>query len=129
MMIDNKHILVVDDEQHMTRLMAYNLRKEGYEVNTASNGVEALRHVEEKKPDLILLDIKMPVMNGYEVCVKLKERPETRNIPVIVVSVLADQEEIASLEVNARVAKPFDPVKLVDEVRSILNTQKAGGGQ
>lgn len=116
----NEKILVVDDEKHMVRLMEYNLKKQGYCVDTAYNGLEALEKVEANKPDLILLDIKMPVMNGIEVCVKLKKNPETRNIPVIIVSVIADKEEITSLEVTSHITKPFDPEKLINEVKLTL---------
>ncbi len=118
--MENKKILVVDDEKHMVRLMEYNLKKQGYCVDTAYNGLEALEKVETNKPDLILLDIKMPVMNGIEVCVKLKKNPETRNIPVIVVSVLADNEEIVSLGVRSTIAKPFAPERLLNEVKLAL---------
>jgi CheY-like chemotaxis protein len=125
----NRNILVVDDEQHMVRLMEYNLKKEGYIVDKAFNGLEAIQKVEEKKPDLILLDIKMPVMNGYEVAVKLKENPETSNIPIIIVSVIADREEIASLQVTSHLAKPFDPIKLVNEVKMAFKQGKGGDPQ
>jgi DNA-binding response OmpR family regulator len=128
-MIGEKKILVVDDEKHMVRLMEYNLKKQGYSVDTAFNGMDAMHKVEEKKPDLILLDIKMPVMNGFEVCVKLKENPETRNIPIIIVSVIADKEEIASLEVASHIAKPFDPVELVNEVKLAFAQRNGGSSQ
>jgi len=118
--VESKNILVVDDEKHMVRLMEYNLRKQGYCVDTAYNGLEALAKVETNKPDLILLDIKMPVMNGIEVCVRLKQNPETKNIPVIIVSVIADNEEITSLEVTSHITKPFDPEKLLNEVKLTL---------
>ena len=118
--MESKNILVVDDEKHMVRLMEYNLRKQGYCVDTAYNGLEALAKVETNKPDLILLDIKMPVMNGIEVCVRLKQNPETKNIPVIIVSVIADNEEITSLEVTSHITKPFDPEKLLNEVKLTL---------
>jgi len=118
--MENKKILVVDDEKHMVRLMEYNLRKEGYLVDSAYNGLEALDKVGSNQPDLILLDIKMPVMNGIEVCVRLKQNPETKNIPVIVVSVLADNEEIVSLGVRSAIPKPFDPERLLNEVKLAL---------
>jgi CheY-like chemotaxis protein len=113
----------------MVRLMEYNLKKEGYFVDTAFNGLEAIHKVKEKKPDLILLDIKMPVMNGYEVAVKLKENPETCNIPIIIVSVIAEKEEIASLQITSHIAKPFDPLKLVNEVKMAFKQKKGGASQ
>jgi CheY-like chemotaxis protein len=118
--MENKKILVVDDEKHMVRLMEYNLKKQGYSVSTACNGLEALDKANKIKPDLILLDIKMPVMNGIEVCVRLKQNPETKNIPVIVVSVLADDEEVVSLGVRSAIPKPFAPERLLNEVKLAL---------
>jgi len=118
--MENKRILVVDDERNLVRLMEYNLKKHGYSIDTAFNGLEALQKVENNKPDLILLDIKMPVMNGIEVCVRLKQNPETSSIPVIVVSVLADNEEVISLGVRSSITKPFDPEHLLKEVKLIL---------
>ena len=117
---------MVDDEKHMVRLMEYSLKKRGYLVDTAFNGAEALEKVNVDKPDLILLDIKMPVMNGYEVCLHLKKNPETKNIPVIIVSIFADNGETASLEVAGRIVKPFDPGKLVKQVELTLCGQSVG---
>ena len=119
--MENKKILVVDDEKNLVRLVEYNLKKQGYSIDVAFNGLEALQKVENNKPDLILLDIKMPVMNGIEVCVRLKQNPETSSIPVIVVSVLADNEEVLSLGVRSTITKPFDPEQLLKEVKSALD--------
>jgi CheY-like chemotaxis protein len=121
-----KKILVVDDEEHMLRFMEYNLKKRGYSIDLARNGLEALQKVEENMPDLILLDIKMPVMNGYEACLQLKKNPRTQNIPVIIVSVMADSEEALSLRVKSYIPKPFNSEKLLDEVKHILGEGQSG---
>lgn len=119
--MQNKKVLVVDDEKNMQRFMVYNLVKQDYIVETAGNGKEALEKAESFKPDLILLDIKMPVMNGYEACLQLKKNPATRHIPVIIVSIIADTDEALSLKVKSYISKPFDSGKLLDEVRAALN--------
>jgi len=118
--MESQKILVVDDEKHIVQLMEYNLKKQGYSVDTAFNGLDALHKINNNKPDLILLDIKMPVMNGYEVCLQLKKKEETRDIPIIVVSVLADSDQVEALGVESQIIKPFDPGRLIDAVKHIL---------
>jgi len=78
-------VLVVEDEQDVAELIRYNLAKEGYDVRLAASGVEGLKQVKESRPDVILLDIMVPQLNGWEVCRRLKQAPETRGIPVIMV--------------------------------------------
>jgi putative two-component system response regulator len=93
---NNKHsadILVVDDTLANLQLLANILKEDGYKVRPAINGNLALRAVAQKKPDLILLDIKMPDMDGYQVCQSLKENPETKDIPVIFISALSDAND------------------------------------
>jgi two-component system alkaline phosphatase synthesis response regulator PhoP len=121
--MENKKILVVDDEEHMLRFMEYNLKSQGYEVELAHNGLEALERAAKSPPDLILLDIKMPVMNGYEACLQLKRNPATSRIPVIIVSVMADGEEALALNVKSYMSKPFDSEKLLEEVKRVLSEQ------
>lgn len=78
-----KKILAVDDEKHIVRLVQVNLERQGYEVVTASDGKEALEKVEEENPDLVVLDVMMPYMDGFEVLQNLRRNPSTREIPVI----------------------------------------------
>jgi len=114
-----KKILAVDDEVHMLRLIEYNLTREGYTVLTASNGKEAIEIAHLERPDLILLDIRMPYMNGYEVFARLKEHPKTTCIPVIFISILSDEEETIRLGAQ-RIQKPFIPSVLIEKIRSVL---------
>jgi len=116
---ESRKILAVDDEAHMLRLIKYNLCREGYTVLTASNGKEAIEIAHLESPDLVLLDIRMPGMNGYDVFASLKEHPKTTRIPVIFISILSDDEETIRLGAQ-RIRKPFSPSVLIDKIRSVL---------
>lgn len=103
-------ILIVDDTLANLQLLSTLLKEEGYKVRPANNGAMALQAVATKKPDLILLDIKMPDMDGYEVCEALKNNPETKNIPVLFISALGDvADKIKAFNVGALdyINKPF----------------------
>ena len=115
----HKKILAVDDEVHMLRLIEYNLTREGYTVLTADNGKEAIEIANLERPDLILLDIRMPHMNGYEVFASLREHPKTTCIPVIFISILSNEEETIKLGAQ-RIQKPFSPSVLINKIRSVL---------
>ena len=86
-------ILVVDDEEKNVKLMEAMLLPRGYEIVKAYNGEEALQQVEKETPDLILLDVMMPVINGFDVCKKLKDDPETRLIPIVIMTALDAVED------------------------------------
>lgn len=116
-------VLVVDDEEHMVRLMEYNLLRNGYQVFTAFNGVEAIKKVNNCRPDLVLLDIRMPTMDGYEVCKVLKDSPSTRDIPIIIVSIIADKDKAEIMGASSYIMKPFSPQVLIAEIQEVL-----GGG-
>lgn len=117
-------ILVVDDDAVIQQLIEVNLELEGYEVDKASNGQEALDKVAQDAPDLILLDVMMPRMNGRDVCRMLKSDPKTKGIPVIFLSARAQDMDVeAGLELgaDAYVTKPFDPGMLLDTISELLN--------
>jgi len=119
----SKRILVVDDEPSIARLIKMSLSVDGYEAVTATSGFEAMERVEEKKPDLVILDIMMPGMNGYEVCAELKSKPETLNIKVVFLTAKGDSgdaERGFTLGAVDYIIKPFDPEELLEKVRSIL---------
>ena len=113
-------ILVVDDEASIVNIIAYNLKKEGYEVITANDGEKALELALSQTPDLILLDIMMPVMDGYEVCRKVREKS---NVPIIMLTARADEvDKVIGLEMGADdyVTKPFGNRELVARVKANL---------
>lgn len=128
-------ILVVDDEEGLVLLMETNLEIAGFAVVTAYDGEQAIRQVEREKPDLILLDIRMPRKNGWEVCEELKSREDTRHIPIIFLSAYAQREDIArGLRLGAEryVTKPADPVeivKIIEEIRTRGASRPPEGGK
>ena len=120
-------ILVADDDPVILRLLQVNFRLEGYEVETASHGEDALARAREFAPDLILLDVMMPGVDGWEVCRRLKADPATSAIPVIFLSARAQDEDRKrghTLGVTEYVTKPFDPGRLVQTVRRVLDAAK-----
>ncbi len=120
------HVLVVDDFVENTRILEAFLGAKGYRVSCASNGQEALDKVAAEPPDIILLDLMMPGMNGFEVCQCLKQAPGTRHIPVIIVTGLHEREaNIQALEAGADdfIVKPFDALLLDARIRNSLRTK------
>ena len=119
-----KRVLVVDDDRVIQQLLEVNLELEGYLVaGTASDGQEAIAMAAELKPDLILLDIMMPKMDGLEVCRQLKADPKLAKIPIVLLSARAQDMDIREgLEIgaDAYLTKPFDPVELLDVVGRLL---------
>ena len=119
----NKRILVVDDERDIVELIRYNLAKNGYQVMTALNGEDALRLIRNNTPDLVILDLMMPGIDGLDVCRRLKGDPQTADIPVIMVTAKGEEADIVTgLELGAHdyVCKPFSPRVLLARVRACL---------
>jgi CheY-like chemotaxis protein len=116
-------ILVAEDERDIRELIAFTLRFAGFEVELASNGAEAVDKAPDLQPDLILMDVRMPRMTGYQACKALKENPVTKDIPVIFLSAKGQDSEIQEgLEVGAMdyILKPFAPDELTNQVNQIL---------
>jgi len=116
-------ILVVDDEEAIRRLISFNLHKEGFEVGIATTGPEALDKVEERPPDLIILDWMLPGLSGLEVCRQLRGRLETSGIPIIMLTARAEEvDKVLGLEIGADdyVTKPFSPRELTARVKAHL---------
>lgn len=117
----SKRILVVEDEDAIARLISYNLTKEGYNVLVASDGIDALEKIRSEKPDLIILDIMLPGMDGYDICRTI--RKENISIPVIMVSAKDEElDKILGLELGGDdyLTKPFSPRELIARVRALL---------
>ena len=122
-MAESPKILVVDDEEHVVAAIVTNLQIDGFDVVPAYNGAEALELVPTESPDLIILDVMMPEMDGWEVLQSLKENPDTESIPVVMLTALSQDRDIEmgwELEANAYLTKPFDPAKLIRIVREQL---------
>ena len=120
-------ILVVDDEESISTVIKYNLQKEGYRVNTISDGNEALKYAQENKPDLILLDWMLPSIPGVEICRRLREEPDTANIPIIMVSARTEEfDRITGLDRGADdyIIKPFSPAELIARIKAILRRMR-----
>src|ERR1017187_6993665 len=116
-------ILIVDDEESNLMLLTQWLIPLGYDIELALNGKEAVQKTRDYRPDLIILDIMMPVMNGYEACSLIKTDPETNNIPVIMVTALNDREsKLKGLSVSANdfLSKPIDQAELTIRVTNLL---------
>lgn len=117
------HILIVEDEPAQREMLGYNLESEGYRISTAINGEEALLLISEEAPDIIVLDWMLPNVSGIEVCRQVKSRPETREIPVIMLSARSeDGDKVRGLEIGADdyVTKPYSVTELMARVRSQL---------
>lgn len=118
-----KRILLADDEEDIKTVVTMFLESQGYEVVTAFDGLDTLEKVRSEKPDLILLDIMMPVLDGYEVCKQLKEDEQTADIPIVILSAAAHAESVQrGLKAGAQdyIIKPFEPEKLREKIEQIL---------
>lgn len=123
------HILVVEDEDSLSTLLQYNLEKEGYDVAVAADGEEALLLVEERLPDLIVLDWMLPKVSGIEVCRRLRQKGESRNVPVIMLTARGEEtDRIRGLDTGADdyVVKPFSMTELAARIRAVLRRLRPG---
>jgi len=120
--MSKERILIVEDEEDILALVHYNLTKEGYRATTATSGEEGLKLARDENPDLILLDLMLPGMDGLEVCRALKNRAETQSIPIIMLTAKGEEADIVTgLELGADdyVTKPFSPKVLIARIRAI----------
>ena len=116
-------ILIVDDEEILNQLIQTRLESERYDVITAFSGKEGLEKVESEKPDLIVLDVSMPEMDGFEVCRILKNDARHKNIPIIFLSAMAQKDDFKvgkEIGADAYVVKPFEPSILLAKIESLL---------
>lgn len=123
LMLAKKKILVVDDEEDILEFLSYNLSKEGAKVYKASNGVDAIEKAIRKKPDLILLDVMMPEMDGVETCIQLRDKPETQNTIIAFLTARnEDYSQIAGFEAGADdyISKPIKPRVLISRIKALM---------
>jgi two-component system, OmpR family, phosphate regulon response regulator PhoB len=123
------YVLVVEDEDALSTLLQYNLEKEGYDVTVAGDGEEALILVDERLPDLVVLDWMLPKVSGIEVCRRLRSRPETRNVPIIILTARGEEtDRIRGLDTGADdyVVKPFSMTELTARIRAVLRRIRPG---
>jgi DNA-binding response OmpR family regulator len=116
-------ILVVDDEEYIQHILNFSFGAEGYDVVTASDGEEGVSKARNEKPDVIVMDIMMPRMDGYEACKKIKADPQTKDIPVILLTAKGrDSDRKLGSEVGADdyVVKPFSPGRLIERVEGVM---------
>ena len=116
-------VLLVEDEEALLTMLRYNLEKEGFEVATATNGEEALVAVEERRPDVVLLDWMLPLVSGIEVCRQLRRGTETRDLPIIMLTARGEEgDKIRALNAGADdyITKPFSPSELTARLNALL---------
>ncbi len=119
-----KRVLVVDDEPNIVLSLEFLMRRAGFEVQVARTGGEALRALEGQPPDLVLLDVMMPEVDGYEVCERIRARPEWRKTKIVMLTARgreAERERGLALGADAYVTKPFSTRELVDRVKRMLD--------
>ena len=125
--MSNEHILVVDDEEDILELVRYNLKREGYRVLCSKSGEEALDMAQSEQPDLVVLDLMLPGMDGLEVTKVLKSGDQTKDIPIVMLTAKGEEPDIvAGLELGADdyVTKPFSPRILTARVRAVLRRKR-----
>jgi len=125
----NKRVLVIEDDPSALRLVQYALEKGGYQVLTATNGLAGLRKARSEEPDLIVLDVMLPGIDGFEICHRLRSEPETAQLPILMLSAKAQEIDRATgLKVGADdyITKPADTAEIVNRVRSLLDRKAAG---
>jgi two-component system alkaline phosphatase synthesis response regulator PhoP len=125
--MSQERVLVVDDEVYILHILDFILGAESYEVVTATDGEQALQRVREDKPDLVILDIMMPKLDGYETCRIIKSDEATKHIPVILLTAKGreiDQKLGEEVGASDYITKPFSPTKLIERVQSILGVRR-----
>jgi len=127
----SSRVLIVEDEPDIRALVVHHLKREGYQVSAASSGEEALRQVQAAPPDLVLLDLMMPAMDGLEVCRRLRQDPATAMLPIVMLTAKGDEvDRVLGLEIGADdyVVKPFSPKELLARVRAVLRRSRPAPG-
>ena len=122
-------VLVVDDEIGIVRLIQVNLERQGYQVETAGNGAEALAKIRRERPNLLVLDVMMPEMNGFELLTSIRSDPALADLPVIMLTAKAQDADIFKgyqLQADMYLTKPFNPAELITFAKRILSSHRDG---
>ena len=124
-------IVVIDDESHIRQIITRKLQRAGYEVHMANDGTEGLQLVKEVRPNLLITDLQMPNMDGFELCATCRKDPQMRALPIILVtgSVITTTEIESKTDVLGNIfciSKPFSPRKLLQKVKDIMNSDNGG---
>src|ERR1700738_1055198 len=125
-------VLIVEDEAPLVTMLRYNLEKEGFQVCGAPDGKEALVQIAERKPDVVLLDWMLPLVSGIEVCRRIRRSPETRALPVIMLTARGEESDrVRGLDSGADdyVVKPFSPSELVARLRAVIRRAQPSAGE
>ena len=125
-----RKVLIADDEPNIVTALEFLLRRRGYDVQVATNGEEALAKVESYVPDVVLLDIMMPVKSGYEVCQRMRERPEWQHIKIVMLSAKGREAEVSkgiSLGADLYITKPFSTQELIDAIDRFFDADEKPG--
>ena len=123
------YVLVMEDEDALATLVQYNLEKEGYKVVVAADGEEGMLQIDERLPDLVLLDWMLPKLSGIEVCRRIRGRPETRNLPIIMLTARGEEtDRVRGLDTGADdyMTKPFSMTELIARIRAVLRRTRPG---
>jgi two-component system alkaline phosphatase synthesis response regulator PhoP len=122
-----KKILVIEDDPATSRLVDYSLKHEGYEVVTATNGLEGIRKAQSEAPDLVILDVMLPGMDGFEICHRLRTEPNTAAMPILMFSAKAQEiDKNTGIKVGADdyLTKPAAPAEIINRVEKLLARKK-----
>jgi DNA-binding response OmpR family regulator len=120
----SKKILIVDDEPDLVNLLTSRLQTEGYETRGSGDAKEAMQEIEKDRPDLIILDIMLPMIDGTKLCWVLKKGEKHKSIPIIMISAKKPEEVepiLKTIQADAFIAKPFEPGRLVSKVKELLS--------
>jgi CheY-like chemotaxis protein len=131
-MSDERSVLIVDDEADVSEVLAFTLRREGFRVQTASEAAEALALARSERPDIVLLDVMMPGISGWEMLERMKADDATRDIPIVMCTVLAEPrfiEKAAEQNAAGYIRKPFKPEAVVRTIKNILQAGAPARGE
>ncbi|MEH6543031.1 MAG: response regulator transcription factor [Porticoccaceae bacterium] len=123
------HIVVVEDESDILEVLSYNLRREGFEVSSSLDGAQGLELIQQQLPDLVLLDLMLPGIDGLEICRRLRSNPASQHIPIVMVTAKGEESDVVlglGIGADDYLVKPFSPKELIARVKAVLRRTSAG---